>query len=111
MRQGQKSKHNAALPVDKAAERKAALAYERERKIREREQAKEEAARQKACERRQLAVDSTQAALDRAEEEHDERAAAIWAEADALKKRSHAEEAYWTKEKERLMAALKRARG
>jgi hypothetical protein len=49
--------------------------------------------------------------LDRAQGDHDERAAAIRAEADALEKRSHAEEARWSKEKERLVAALKRARG
>lgn len=108
---GRKPRQTAARPVDKAAERKAALAYDRERQKREREQAKEEAARQKARERRQQAIDSAQAAFEQAEGEHDHRAAAIQAEAEALEKRSHAEEVRWTKEKERLMAALKRARG
>jgi hypothetical protein len=101
----------AGRPADKAAEHRAALAYERERKSREREQAKEEAARQKESERRQRAIDKAQAALDRAEAEHSDRAAAIRAEAEALEKRSHAEEARWDKERERLTAALKRARG
>jgi len=68
--EGRKPKKDAGRPVDEAAERKAALAYERERKSREREQAKEEAARQKERERRQQAIDKVQAALDRAEAEH-----------------------------------------
>ena len=42
-----KPKKTSAGPVDKAAERKAGLAYEREQRTRERERAKEEAARQK----------------------------------------------------------------
>lgn len=106
-----RKKKDAVRPVDQVAERKAALAYERERKSREREQAKEEAARQKERERRQQAIDKAQAALDRAEAEHSDRAAAIRAEAEALEKRSQAEEARWRKEKERLATALKRARG
>ena len=110
-KEGRKSKKDAARPIDNVAERKAALAYERERKSREREQAKEEAARQKERERRQQAIDKAQAALDRAEAEHSDRAAAIRAEAEALEKRSQAEEARWGKEKERLTAALKNARG
>jgi len=47
--------------------------------------------------------------LDKAEQEHARRAAAIQAE--ALEKRSQAEVARWNKEKERLEAALRRARG
>ena len=108
--EGRKSKKDAARPVDEVAERKAALAYERERKSREREQAKEEAARQKEREHRQQAIDKAQAALDRAEAEHSDRAAAIRAETEALEKKSQAEEARWSKEKERLATALKRAR-
>jgi hypothetical protein len=86
-------------PVDQAADRKAALAYEREQRRRKLEQAREEAARQKDRERRQHAVDKAQAALDRAEREHAKRAAAIQAEAEALEKRSQAEDARWDKEK------------
>jgi hypothetical protein len=109
--QSQKAKKVSSRPVDKAAERKAALAYERERKSREREQAKEEAAREKERERRQQAIDKAQAALDLAEAEHSERAATIRAEAEALERRSQAEDTRWEKERERLMAAVKRARG
>jgi hypothetical protein len=105
-----KPKKPPSRPVDKAAERKAALAYEREQRRRELEQAKEETARQKDRERRQKAIDKAQAALDKAEQEHAERAAAIEAEVEALEKRSQAEEARWEKEKERLEAALRHAR-
>src|SRR3979411_2445065 len=45
--EGRTPKKASAGPVDKAAERKAALAYRREQARREREQAREEAARQK----------------------------------------------------------------
>ncbi len=108
---GPKAKQRSSRPVDKAAERKAALAFEKEQKRRERERASEEAARQKDRERRQQAVDKAQAALDKAEQEHARRAAVIQAEVEALEKRSQAEKARWDKEKERLEAALRRARG
>jgi hypothetical protein len=108
---GPKAKKPSFRPVDKAAERKAAFDYERERRSRELERAKEEAARQKERERRQQAVGKAQAALDKAEQEHAKRAAAIQAEVEALEKRSQAEKARWDKEKERLEAALRRARG
>ncbi|UQR64839.1 cell envelope biogenesis protein TolA [Bradyrhizobium sp. C-145] len=108
---GSKANKRPSRPVDKAAERKAALAYEREQSRRELERAKEEAARQKERERRQQAVDKAQAALDKAQQEHAKRAAAIKAEAEALEKRSQTEEARWDREKERLESALRRARG
>ncbi len=82
---GLKATKRSSRPVDKAAERKAALAYERWR--RERERANDEADRQKERERRQQAVDNAQAALDKAEREHAERAEAIQAEADARRAR------------------------
>ena len=108
---GRKGKKPSSGPVDKAAEQKAALAFEKEQKRRERERASEEAARQKERERRQQAVDKAQAALDKAEQEHAKRAAAIQAEVEALEKRSQAEDARWDKEKHGLEAALRRARG
>jgi hypothetical protein len=106
---GPKAKQRSSRPADKAAERKAALAFEKEQKRRERERASEETARQKDRERRQQAVDKAQTALDKAEQEHAKRAAAIQAEVEALEKRSQAEKARWNKEKERLEAALRRA--
>ena len=109
---GRKSaKKHLSRPIDKAAERKAALVYEREQKRRDLERAREEAARQKERERRQQAVDKAQAALDKAEQNHAKRSAATEAEVEALEKRSQTEEARWYKEKKRLQAALRRARG
>jgi hypothetical protein len=102
-------KKSPARPTNKAAERKAALTYEREQKRRDLERAREEAIRQKERERRQQAVDKAQGALDKAEGEHAERAAAIQRELEALEKRSQAEDARWHKEKERLETALRRA--
>ena len=69
-RKPQRPKKSASRPIDKVAERKAALAFEKEQKRRERERASEEAARQKERERRQQAVDKAQAALQKAEREH-----------------------------------------
>jgi hypothetical protein len=106
-----KAKKASSRPVDKAAERKAALAFEKEEKRRERERASEEAARQKEREVRQQAVDKAQAALDKAEQEHAKRAAAIQAEVEAIEKKAQVEKSRWDKEKERLGAALRRARG
>jgi hypothetical protein len=96
-------------PHDAAAERKAALDYEREEGRRER--AKEETAAQKARARRQHAVDKAQAAFDAAESEHAKRAAVIESERETIDKKSQAEDDRWDNERERLQAALRRARG
>ncbi|MET3840395.1 cell envelope biogenesis protein TolA [Bradyrhizobium sp. OAE829] len=107
---GSKTKKRSSRPVDRATERQTALAYEREQRRRELEQTKEEAARQKERERRRQAVDKAHAALKKAEQEHVRRAAAIEAQVEALEKRSQTEVACWKKEKDRLEAALRRAR-
>jgi hypothetical protein len=107
---GRKEKKAPSRPFDKAAEQKAALAYEREQKHRERERAREEVSRQKERERRQQAVDKAQAALDKAAREHDAKAGAIEAERAAAKKRSQVEDARWEKQKKNLESALRRAR-
>ncbi|MEH2535093.1 hypothetical protein V1277_005610 [Bradyrhizobium sp. AZCC 1588] len=96
---------------DQAADRKAALAFEKEHNRRERERAKEEAAREKERERRQHAIDKAQGALDAARRKHEEKTAGIRAELEALEDESRAEEARWEKERMRLEAALRRARG
>ena len=70
--------------LDKASDRKAARAYERERQRRERQEVKEEAARQKERARRQEAVDKAQAALDTAEEGHVKHVAALRSQIKAL---------------------------
>jgi hypothetical protein len=96
---------------DEAADRKAALAFEKEQERRERERAKEEAARQKERERRQHAVDKAQGAFDAARRKHENIAADIQQQLEALEEKARAEEARWRKEKVRLEASLQRARG
>jgi hypothetical protein len=95
---------------DEAADRKAALAFEREQARRERERAKEEAAQLKERERRQKAVEKAQSALETASRKHETSASDIRAQREALEERSQAEEARWEKEKAQLEAALRRAR-
>jgi hypothetical protein len=56
-----KAKEPSFRPVEKAAEREAGLAYEREQQRREREQAREEAANKKDRERREQALNKAQA--------------------------------------------------
>src|SRR5882757_7219203 len=94
--------------TDQAADRKAALAFEKEQKRRERERAKEW---KKERERRQHAVDKAQSALDAARRKHEKNAADIQTQIEVLEERSRAEIAHWEKEKARLEAALRRARG
>ncbi|MCA6119281.1 cell envelope biogenesis protein TolA [Bradyrhizobium sp. WSM 1738] len=96
--------------TDQAADRKAALAFEKEQERRNRERAKEEAAQIRERERRQRAVDKAQSALDEARRKHEKNAADIQAQIEALEERSQTEVARWEKEKARLDAALRRAR-
>ena len=95
---------------DKAADRRAAHAYERERQHRERDEAREEAARQKALERRQRAVDKAQQALDEAKREHGKRADTLRAEIEAIENKLKSEEAAWDREERRLKALVQHAR-
>jgi hypothetical protein len=98
-------------PLDKSAERKSALAYEWGERRRARERTKEDAARRRERGCRQHAVDKAQAALNKAEHGHEKRAAAHQAELEDLEKKSQTEEARWDKERGRLEAAMRRARG
>jgi hypothetical protein len=77
---------------------------------REAERRREEAARERDRERREKATAKAQAALDKAEREHAKKVSLIQAEVEALEKRSRAEDDRWEKERERLQAALRRAR-
>lgn len=90
--------------------RKAAADFEKEQKRREAERRREEASRERERERREKATAKAQAALDNAEGEHEQKAAAIGAEAEALERRLRPEDERWEKERERLQAALRRAR-
>jgi colicin import membrane protein len=96
--------------ISKKAARKAAVDFEQERKRREADRRGELAAEARKRERRDQAVAKAQAALDKAERDHDVRSSAIEAERAAVEKRAQGEEARWEKEKEKLAAALSRAR-
>ena len=109
--QGRKAQKPSRRGNDEVADRKAALAFEKEHNRRARERAKEEAALEKERERRQHAIDKAQGALDAARRKHEEKVAGIRAELEALEKESRAEEERWEKEMTRLQAALRRARG
>jgi hypothetical protein len=103
---GRKPQKHAKQATDHAADRKAALAFEKEQKRRERERAKEW---KKERERRQHAVDKAQSALDAARRKHEKNAADIQTQIEVLEEMSQAEDAHWEKERER--AALRRTRG
>jgi colicin import membrane protein len=114
---GRPEKHR-AKPVKRSprkigdqAARKAALAYEKEQKQRESQRRREAAARAKEQERREQAIAKAQAAIDEAQQAHEQKAGKIDTERAALEERAQAEEARWKKQKEKLAIALRRARG
>jgi hypothetical protein len=100
----------AARPIDDKAARKSALAFEATEKRRERERRRQEATREKQRKRRQQATAKAEAALKDGKRQHDERTATIEAERAALERKAQAEDARWSKERERLETALRRAR-
>jgi colicin import membrane protein len=96
--------------LDDKATRKAALAFEQERKRRESDRRSEEQARRKEAERRDRAIAAAQAALDAAEGEHRKTVDQIDKDRAALDRRAQAEDARWKKTRERLDEALHKAR-
>ena len=90
--------------------RKAAADFEREQKRRDVERRKEEAAREKERAKRAKLVAKAQTMLDAAQREHEQRSDALHAEQAANEKRVQAEDKRWEKERQRLAAALRRAR-
>jgi colicin import membrane protein len=106
----EKPSKRAAPKISEEHARKAAAEFEKEKKRRDAERRREEAARERDRERRERAMAKAQAALDTAEREHSNRAADIQAEFEALEKRSQAEDDRWANERDRLQAALRRAR-
>lgn len=96
---------------DKAADRKAALAYEREQKQRERDRAREEAAQEKKRRRRQEAVDKAKRALDAARGRHEGAVSDLQRQIEAVETKVEGENVRWSKEKQKLEAALQRAKG
>jgi hypothetical protein len=89
---------------------KAAAAFEREQRRRDAGRRKEEEARARERAKRDKMVAKAQAPLEKFKRAHDERAETLEAERTAIKKRIQAENARWESEKEKLTAALRRAR-
>jgi colicin import membrane protein len=106
----EKPNKRAAPQTTERDARKAAVEFEKEQKRRDAERRREEAAQERDRELRERATAKAQASLDKAEREHAKRAADIQAEVEALDKRARAEDDRWEKERERLQAALRRAR-
>lgn len=96
--------------TDKKVARRAALEYEQTEKQRQIERRKEEAASAKERQHREQGIAKAQAALDKAQREHDAKAGNIEAERAAVEKRSQAEDARWEKQKKDLESALRQAR-
>lgn len=96
--------------ADRVADRKAALAYEKQEAQRERQKRKEEAAQQRERERRDQAISGAEAALQQAEEAHNRIVQQIDKAQAELDRKSDAEKARWEKEKEKLQDALREAR-
>jgi len=99
-----------AAKTDEKEARKAALAYERERERRERQRQKEETAAAKVRARRHAAVAKAEAALESAMRSHEATVNKIEKDRAAIEQRAKAEEARWDKVRERLQAALRKAR-
>jgi colicin import membrane protein len=105
-----KAKHAKELKLDEKAERRAATAFEKERRRRERQRQKEEAAATKELGRRKATMEKAEASLEEAKREHDRAAAAIERDLAAVQRRADAEQERWEKLKERLETALRKAR-
>lgn len=114
---GSKSKKTAAKPSKPSPnagsardDRQAAVGFEKEQVRRARERKKDEAAKEQERNRRQRDVRKAEEALNRAKISHEKKALAIDAERAALETRAQAEAARWAKDKQKLEAALRRAR-
>ena len=105
-----KAKKRSSPEISDKAARKAALDFEWEQKRSEAKRRAEQVAESRKRARREKAVAKAQEAFDEAERDHDARAAAIEAERAAAEKRTQDEEARWEKQKDKLTAALRRAR-
>lgn len=105
-----KAKKRPSPKISEKAARKAALDFEREQKRSEAKRRAEQVAESRKRKRREKAVAQAQEAFDKAERDHDARAAAIETERAAVEKRAQDEKARWEKQKEKLTAALRRAR-
>ncbi|WPM83758.1 cell envelope biogenesis protein TolA [Bradyrhizobium sp. 62B] len=104
------SKRRAAPKISGEDSRKAAAAFEREQKRRDDQRQRVEAEREKKRAKREKLAAKAQGELDAAQREHEERSKGLEAERHDIEKRIEAEDARWTRERERLKGALHRAR-
>jgi colicin import membrane protein len=104
-------KKKPATRVDDKTARKAALAYEKEQQRRDQGQRKEQAELDKRHEKRERATARAQAALDAAGKEHDAKVAVLEKERAQIDERAQAEDGRWSKLRERLKDALRKAKG
>ncbi len=95
---------------DGAAARKAAAAFDQQQRKREHAQRRTDIAEAKQRERRLARIAKAQQALDAAEQEHDAQDAALQAEREKLDKRADAEQQRWERQRDKLRAALDRAK-
>ncbi|RYG64353.1 cell envelope biogenesis protein TolA [bacterium] len=95
---------------DDAAARRAAAAYEKQRQKEDTKRKRSEEAEAKARERREAAIASFQSKLDNAEREHDVAMADLETERSEIEKRIEAEENRWSEQREKLEAALQKAK-
>ena len=93
-------KKGPAPKVSEEAARKAAAEFEREQRRRDAERRKEEAAREMERAKREKLIGRAQAALDKAQRKHEERAVSLEAEQAEIEKRVQAEDARWESEKQ-----------
>jgi hypothetical protein len=98
-----------ARNLDEKAERRAAVAFDIEKRRREKRRQKEEAAAAKVRARRKAAMKKAQGALEDARRDHNERAASIEKDRQAIERRAEAEQQRWQKFKSRLEASLRKA--
>jgi colicin import membrane protein len=99
-----------AHKVDHEAAKDAALAFQREQKRRDSERRKEEARREKRRKRQEQAIAKAARTLEQAERAHAAEMKKIEKDRTAVDKRSRTEDARWRRQKEKLEAALRRAR-
>jgi colicin import membrane protein len=103
-------KRRPAPEISEKDAKKAAADFEREQRRRDAERRKEEAAMEKERAKREKLIAKAQAALEEARREHEARAESLQSRQAAIEKLVLAEDARWESEKEKLTAALRRAR-
>ena len=105
-----KSKSSSTKKINAASLRKAAEAYEHEKKRRERQRQQEDAAQAKAAKQRKLATAKAEAAFEQSASKHQERLAKLEGEQATISDKIKTEESNWNNEKDKLQAAIEKAK-